>query len=42
MQHAIRTMFDKNGPDIFLLNGNGKDCGVGDAADPADEDALED
>ena len=22
MQHAIRTMFDKNGPDIFLLNGN--------------------
>jgi MATE family multidrug resistance protein len=38
MQHAIRTMFDKNGPDIFLLNGNGKDCGVGDAADPADED----
>ena len=38
MQHAIRTMVDKNGPDIFLLNGNGKDCGdgVGDADDEDD------
>ena len=38
MQHANRTMVDKNGPDIFLLHRNGKDCGVGDADDPDDED----
>ncbi|CAL6303274.1 unnamed protein product [Bathycoccus prasinos] len=37
MQHANRTMVDKNGPDIFLLHGNGKDCGDG-VGDPDDED----
>ena len=42
MQHANRTMVDKNGPDIFLLNGNGKDCGVGDADDADDADDEDD